>query len=255
MPALPPAAMQSQLKTPSAERWTNAALAFPQSVKSRELPRLYVSLQGGVLRLGLPPALQIVDKKLVLLDEALGLAFPGGELKRGALQESLQAQLQALQEALTQRSPALKEQLEGLQAMVIIAAEDTPIEDLSLLYSALSALKISSVSLLVSPKKAPTKEELVFGAALPLSFNGTTQETLWVRSDGTAQATLGGAPQEFANASAVLAQAALFAKAPQFIADPKTTIGQVVGLYDGLRVATRSAWGTLEQAPLSLKLR
>jgi hypothetical protein len=203
----------------------------------------------------MPPALQIIDKKVVLLDETLGLAFPGKELNKSAIAESIQAELQALQGSLTKKDPLLKEQLDGLQAMVIIAADSTPIEDLSLLSEALYSLKISSLYLFISPKKAPSKEELVFGAAIPLSFQGTNQDSLWVRSDNTSQATLTGVAQEFASTDAVIAKASLFSKAPQLIADPKTTIGQIVRLYDGLRVATQSAWGTLEQAPLSIKLR
>jgi hypothetical protein len=248
---LPPPAKQSQVKVPTVERWTNAGLAFPQSVKSGELPRLCISIQDHAFRLGMPPALQIVDKNLVLLEEVYGLSFPGKELNKSTLAASIQSEIQTLQN----KSTLFKEQLDNLQAMVVIAEENSSAEEIALLANALSSIKINAMYLLVSPKQAPTKEELVFGAALPFSFNGTAEDTLLIRDNGTYQATLGGVNRDFSSREELLSQASAFSKAPQFMVSPKATIGQVVTFYDELRAATKNAWGTLEQSPLLLIVR
>jgi hypothetical protein len=247
---LPPPAIQKQL--PAAERWTNAALAFPQSVPSDLLPRFYVSLQGGVYRFGVPPILRIVDKKVVLIEDALGLAFPGKELNKTTLTKSIEEQWTAFQSSMKELDPSYQEQLATVQAVAILADGSSTLAELATLTEALTAAKLTSQLLLVSPKKAPASDELAFGAALPIVSSQNT-DTLTLQSDGSYTATINGAPQTFANREALMAQSALFTKAPTILAPPTTTISQLVSLYDDLRVATKGVWGPIEKAPLSLR--
>jgi hypothetical protein len=248
---LPPPVIQKQL--PSAERWTNAALAFPQSVPSDLLPRFYISAQGGTLRFGVPPALRIINKKIVFLEDALGVTFPGKELDKSKLSASIEAQWRAFQGATKEIDPALPEQLDTVSAAALMIEATAPLSDLVAISQALTEIKLTSQLLLVSPKKAPAAGDLAFGAALPMTL-GKNADYINLQSDGSFQATINGAPQSFANRDELIAQASLFTKAPSLVASSTTPVGQLVSLYDDLRVATKGVWGPIEKAPITVSL-